>query len=810
MNGEQSRTMDREQLSKLRSLVEEGLSRTNIYIYILDPVGRFLYISPSAARSIGLPPEAIIGLTGRDLGLPDEIVRGIERTVQAIIDGGRTVHGELTGRFLGQDFVFEYDATPLGDEGGRYAVMALVIDRSPERRGRVLLEALNEINLEISGLSDPAAIMNRVVALAGVAMGGDPLALVLRDRGEWTIRYVHALPPQVIGQGLQWAEALIGGVDPDAPWVVDDTSNEPRLDQETVRRFDARSILTVPVHIKNELAGTISFLRQGRVRPYSKDEIEFAHKLANSVSAALSSSALYQEMKRSDEEKAALLVQLASEKEVLRAMMETAPVVMALFEGEEPMLVMGNAAYCNSVRSVVDGPPVGRYLKEMVGEEEYCKDMELVRRVRATGRPIVNEEYIRHPPGGPTQYCQISLLPLEWVVPRRVLMISSNVTNAMQDKQRIEELAIEADRERKRLRAILNTLPVGVVIVDSQGDVVESNKLRDSIWGGKASRDRMPAGLRALRGRWADNGLILEPTDWPISRALRHGERTLGRVVDLQRLDGSQGTVLTSAAPIINDAGERIGAVGVIQDITAQRRLEHEAVEAKERAELYLDLLTHDVNNINAAIAGFIQLATEERNDRRNDHLSLALESVLESTKLIDNVQKLQRVESSGEARTLIDLGLTIEDVIEEQLKRPDNRARIDYHPQLKRFVLATELLKDAFVNLIDNAAKHTDRPATIGVALFRAFEGGREYHKVVIEDDGSGIQDEVKGKVFVRQFRGATGSKGSGLGLYLVKKLVEDYGGRVWVEDRIPGDYAKGAKFVVMLPAAAGPRRDL
>ena len=800
------RTMDREQLSKLRSLVEEGLSRTNLYIYMLDPEGRFLYISPSAARSIGRPPEEIIGRTGRDLGLPEDIVTTIERTVQGIIDGGRTVHGELTGRFMDQDFVFEYDATPLSEDGDHYAVMALVIDRSLERRGHALLEALNDINLQISGLADPDAIMTKVVDLAGAAMGGDPLALVLRDGGEWTIHYIHALPPQVIGQHLEWAEELVGVLsDPDAPWVIDDAPNEPRLDQEAVRRFDARSILSVPVRIKSELTGCIIFLRQGSVRPYSKDEVEFGRKLANSVSVALSSSALYQEMKRSDEEKAALLVQLAEEKEVLRAMMEVAPVVMALFEGEEPRLIMGNAAYCNSVRPIGGGPPVGRYLKDMVDEEEYRQDMELVRRVRATGRPVVNEEYVRHPPGGPTQYCQISLLPLEQAAPRRVLMVSSNVTKAMQDKQRIEELAQKADGERKRLRAILDTMPVGVVVVDSEGNVLESNELRDHIWGGKVSKESVTTGPQALRGRWADTGLSMAASDWPVNRALRNGERSLGLMVDIQRLDGSQGTTLVSAAPIVNDAGERIGAVGVLQDITDQRWLEHEAVEAKERAELYIDLLTHDVNNINTAISSYIQLAAGEQRDRkRSDCLALALESVAESTKLIDNVQKLQRVEASEGARSLIDLGLTIEDVIDEQLERPDNSARIEHRPQLKRFVLATDLLKDVFINLIGNAAKHAGRPVTIQIALFKAFEGGREFHKVVIEDDGPGIEDEVKGKVFVRQFRGTNRSKGSGLGLYLVKKLVEDYGGRVWVEDRIPGEHAMGAKFVVMLPAAA------
>ena len=61
---------------------------------------------------------------------------------------------------------------------------------------------------------------------------------------------------------------------------------------------------------------------------------------------------------------------------------------------------------------------------------------------------------------------------------------------------------------------------------------------------------------------------------------------------------------MTSAAPIRDEHRNIVGGVLVQQDITAQRELEHDAIEAKERAELYVDLLTHDINNMNAGVAG--------------------------------------------------------------------------------------------------------------------------------------------------------------------------------------------------------------
>jgi signal transduction histidine kinase len=81
--------------------------------------------------------------------------------------------------------------------------------------------------------------------------------------------------------------------------------------------------------------------------------------------------------------------------------------------------------------------------------------------------------------------------------------------------------------------------------------------------------------------------------------------------------------------------------------------------------------------------------------------------------------------------------------------------------------------------------------------------ENDQKYYRCSVEDNGPGIMDELKSQLFNRFKRGATKAHGKGLGLYLVRTLVEGYHGRVWVEDRVHGDYRKGARFVIMLPAA-------
>jgi len=64
-------------------------------------------------------------------------------------------------------------------------------------------------------------------------------------------------------------------------------------------------------------------------------------------------------------------------------------------------------------------------------------------------------------------------------------------------------------------------------------------------------------------------------------------------------------------------------------------------------------------------------------------------------------------------------------------------------------------------------------------------------------------VPDAMKEAIFSRFQRGETAARGRGLGLYIVRMLVEEFGGSVYVEDRVPGDHTRGARFVILMPAA-------
>jgi PAS domain S-box-containing protein len=241
-----------------------------------------------------------------------------------------------------------------------------------------------------------------------------------------------------------------------------------------------------------------------------------------------------------------------------------------------------------------------------------------------------------------------------------------------------------------------------------------------------------------------------------------------------------------------------------VWDITERKKAEEELKMAKAQAELYLDLMGHDINNMNQIALGYLELVEGMvTDDQIKELVKKPLAAIQNSSKLIENVRKLQNSKNGGLKIEAIDLNGLLFELRNQYLNVPDKDVTIDYTPRRDCYVMANQLLTDVFSNLIGNAIKHSGTSKVwIGVELERVIEDGREYCKVVVEDDGQGISDMQKNRAFDRIGEEKGRARGKGLGLYLVKSLVEDFHGIVKVEDRVQGDHRKGARFVVMLPA--------
>lgn len=482
---------------------------------------------------------------------------------------------------------------------------------------------------------------------------------------------------------------------------------------------------------------------------------------------------------------------------IMQQVVEHSPAAIALLTYPDLKLSLVNEPFRRLTKGEVDFQRIMDAMPKEVSE----RIRKVIDEAYRSGEVYTEKEVPIHLSSGDTIYWNVHVTPFSGSTGGELMVIASDVTAQVEDRRQIEELVRHADMERYRLQTVLETMPIAIMVIDRKGDIIMANDtLRSFV---DPSSGNISADASRLEGRWSDTGEKIKEDEWPVVKALR-GERIYGALTDIRAKDGSIRTVMGSASPII-DGGEINGAVIAFSDITAQMEAERRANEARGHMELYLDLLSHDVNNLNAGAKGYLELLLKKGGlDEKALRLARSSRALLDDiARLVENVRTLQKAEEQAVQRTVLDVGRMIEEVTSTYRNDPSSQVRISFQPGERALVSANALLKDVFDNLVGNAIKHSSGPVDIDIIVGRYAEEGKEFVRVDITDTGPGIPDDVKRTLFNRMQRGSTVASGHGLGLYLARTVLEMFGGRIWADDRVPGDHAQGARFVVLIPAA-------
>jgi len=219
-----------------------------------------------------------------------------------------------------------------------------------------------------------------------------------------------------------------------------------------------------------------------------------------------------------------------------------------------------------------------------------------------------------------------------------------------------------------------------------------------------------------------------------------------------------------------------------------------ELQESTERANLYLDIMTHDIKNATNTASLYTELLMEELEGEPRSYTGKIQKSLGKSIEIIRNVNTIRQIREETTVLRPIALDPVIRGEIEHY---PD--AKIAY-PGSTAVVLADDLISEIFTNLIGNAAKFGGPAVEIAVRV----EERRDDVVAFVEDTGPGIPDERKRSLFNRFSGGESEKSGLGLGLYICRMLVERYGGTIRAEDRVEGRPDLGAAVRFTLRKAA------
>lgn len=281
--------------------------------------------------------------------------------------------------------------------------------------------------------------------------------------------------------------------------------------------------------------------------------------------------------------------------------------------------------------------------------------------------------------------------------------------------------------------------------------------------------------------------------------------------------DGKHAWLDTNKIPLHDSEGHVVGLLGTYEDITervqaeiALKQSEAQYKEAYNNANLLKDLFSHDINNILQSIQTANEIyAMEVKKQGKielDDIIDIIRIQINRGAKLVNNIRKLSQLEEIEQELYPVDVKKYIEISIKNvksmfvnkkivfQVKSSLNDAKVK----------ANEMLGDVFENILVNAIMYNENSiVTLKTTISREKIENKKYIRISFKDNGIGIEDNRKEAIFQRIYNKNKTISGVGLGLSLVKKIIESYMGKIWIEDVMPGTPSKGSNFIILLPEA-------
>jgi PAS domain S-box-containing protein len=352
----------------------------------------------------------------------------------------------------------------------------------------------------------------------------------------------------------------------------------------------------------------------------------------------------------------------------------------------------------------------------------------------------------------------------------------------------------QVDDERARLNAIIQNSGDGVMILDPDRTIRAWNKALTDMTGVPAEEaiGRHCYEVLNLHNR---QGVSVCHTACPLVRPPDDGR--LYAEGDTRRADGMQLTLADNYSPQVDDEGNLVSVIANVRDVTRLR-------EADELKNTLLSVISHELKTPVSIIKGYA--STLMRQDANWDKATLAEGlSIIEEeadklNELINNLLDASRLQAGGLKLqfTYLDLPSMAEKVVEKFRPQTERHTfSVDFTPDFPPVKADYERMREVLSNLIGNAIKYSPEGGLIRVGGWAEAE----HVQVFVSDEGIGIPASEQERIFDRFARVDSSltrqMPGAGLGLFLVKAVIEAHGGRVWVDSR-PG---QGSTFYLTLP---------
>lgn len=366
----------------------------------------------------------------------------------------------------------------------------------------------------------------------------------------------------------------------------------------------------------------------------------------------------------------------------------------------------------------------------------------------------------------------------------------------------LEDLNAEKNKlsvEKVKYEALLESMGHSVVAADKESKIILMNRAAENELGWKFEevRGKPFAEIIPLED---EDGRRLSFEEQPIGRTLLKGQRVTTGVFPayyLVRKDKTRFPAVIIASPVILN-GEIIGFIHSSRDITREKEIDRAKSE-------FVSIAAHQLRGPLATTSWYIEVLMEKESGALNETQKRYLEEVYHANhKMIDLVNSLLQVSKIElgifmiESK-LVNVSEVVDGVLEilgPQIKNKGLKITKDYDNILNINVDPT-VIKTIFQNFLTNSIKYNNQDGSVSIEM------RQENHSILVKvaDTGMGIPKDQQYKIFTKFFRAPNAQKldpeGAGLGLYIVKLMVEKVGGKIWFES----EEGKGTTFYATLP---------
>jgi len=495
----------------------------------------------------------------------------------------------------------------------------------------------------------------------------------------------------------------------------------------------------------------------------------------------------------------------------LHALFMQAPAAICVLRGSEHIFELSNPHYTRLVgdRNVV-GMSVRAALPELAGQEFFERlDQVFTTGERFEGKDVAVTLVRKHGELGEA-YLDFVYEPMLNQAGQvdGVLVLATNVTEKVEARRALEKALAEADRLNRSLseaesllRRLVDNLPELAWSARPDGYIDFYNR-RWFDYTGRTAEDMLGWGWSTVHDP-ATLGTVIERWE----HSIKTGER-FEMEFPLRGADGNFRWFLTRVEPLRDSSDNIVRWFGTNTDIHRQREEGQKAAEANTAKDEFLATASHELRNPLSAILGWARLLRSGSVDQ--SMFARGLETIERNAnaqvQLIDDILDGSRI-IAGNLRLEVkplDLGWVVQTAVEAV--RPASNAKqiqitTNLNPTAGHVVGDAERLQQIVWNLLNNAVKFTPNGGKIEISLTRPGT----HTQLTVSDSGEGIAPEFLPYIFDR-FRQADASStrrhgGLGLGLALVRYLVEAHGGTVTAASEGIG---RGARFTVHLPVGA------